>query len=65
MGDIVQEIYWKLLFIFRRVRKIVISDCLLRRVRPSVRMEQLGSHWTDFHEILFEYFWKFFVKIRV
>jgi hypothetical protein len=19
-------------------------------VRPSVRMEQLGSHWTDFHE---------------
>jgi len=20
-------------------------------VRPSVRMEQLGSHWTDFHEI--------------
>jgi hypothetical protein len=22
-------------------------------VRPSVRMEQLGSHWTDFHDILF------------
>jgi hypothetical protein len=20
-------------------------------VRPSVRMDQLGSHWTDFHEI--------------
>ena len=20
-------------------------------VRPSVRVEQLGSHWTDFHEI--------------
>ena len=20
-------------------------------VRPSVRMEQLGSHWTDIHEI--------------
>ena len=19
--------------------------------RPSVRMEQLGSHWTDFHDI--------------
>jgi len=22
-------------------------------VRPSVRMEQLGSHWTNFHEILY------------
>jgi len=21
--------------------------------RPSVSMEQLGSHWTDFHEILY------------
>jgi len=20
-------------------------------LHPSVRMEQLGSHWTDFHEI--------------
>jgi hypothetical protein len=20
---------------------------------PSVRMEELGSHWTDFHEILY------------
>jgi len=24
-----------------------------RHVCPSVRMEQLGSHWTDFHEILY------------
>jgi len=24
---------------------------LLPHVCPSVRMEQLGSHWTDFHEI--------------
>ena len=23
----------------------------LRHVRPSVHIEQLGSHWTDFHEI--------------
>ena len=37
----------------RRVRKIPKSDYLLRHVRPSVRMEQLGSHWTDFHEISF------------
>jgi hypothetical protein len=22
-------------------------------VRPSARVEQLGSHWTDFHEILY------------
>jgi hypothetical protein len=27
------------------------SDYYLRHVCPSVRMEQLGSHWTDFHEI--------------
>ena len=26
----------------------VLSVCL--SVRPSVRIEQLGSHWTDFHE---------------
>ena len=25
----------------------------LRHVCPSVRMEKLGSHWTDFHEILY------------
>jgi hypothetical protein len=38
----------------RRVRKIakrtisfVLSVC------PSVRMEQLGSHWTDFREICY------------
>jgi hypothetical protein len=40
---------------FRRVREIAKSDYQLRRVcpyfRPSVRMEQLGSQWTDFHEI--------------
>jgi hypothetical protein len=37
----------------KRVRKIAKSDlassCL--SFRPSVCMEQLGSHWTDFHEI--------------
>ena len=36
---------------FRRVRKIEKRDCCLRRVWPSVRMEQLDSNWTDFHEI--------------
>jgi len=44
---------------FRRVSKIAKSDRYLRHVclsacpsvRPSVRMEHLGCHWTDFHEI--------------
>ena len=34
--------------IFRRVRKFLEATC---HVCSSVRMEQLGSHWTDFHEI--------------
>ena len=38
------------LFVFRRVRKTAKSD--LRHGCPSVRMEQIGSHWTDFNEIL-------------
>jgi ABC-type arginine/histidine transport system permease subunit len=38
----------------------VISVCL------SVRMEQLGSHWTDFHEILYvTIFRKSIEKIQV
>jgi hypothetical protein len=41
--------------VFRRVHEIAKSDYSLRHVRPSVRpsirMEQLGSHWTDFDEI--------------
>ena len=33
---------------------------------PSVRMEQLGSHWTDFHEIWnFSIFRNFVYKIQV
>jgi len=45
--------------IFRCVRKIAKNDCQLRLVCPSVRIEQLGSHWTDFHEVfLFEHFSK-------
>jgi len=45
--------------VFRRVRKIAKSDYLLRHIRPSLRMERLGSHWTYFHEILvFDYFYK-------
>jgi len=38
--------------IFRRVREIAKSDDQFRHVCLSVGMEQLGSYWTDFHEIL-------------
>jgi hypothetical protein len=31
------------------------SDCSLH-VPPSARMEQLGYHWTDFDETIFELF---------
>jgi hypothetical protein len=37
--------------LFRRVRKI--AKKWLFHVRPSVRMEQFGSHWTDFDEVLY------------
>jgi hypothetical protein len=36
---------------FRRVREVAKSDYQLH-VRPSVRYEEFGSHWTDFHENL-------------
>jgi len=31
--------------------KIAKSHYNLRHICPFVRMEELGSHWTDFHEI--------------
>ena len=34
---------------FAKLGKATIS--FVMSVCPSVRMEQLGSHWTDFHEI--------------
>jgi len=34
---------------FAKLRNATIS--FVMSVRLSVRMEQLGSHWTDFHEI--------------
>jgi hypothetical protein len=37
--------------LFGRVRKTAKIDYQLRHVRPSIRMEQLGSHWSDFHDI--------------
>ena len=55
----------------RRVRKfyekrLLASSSLSVRLSVSVRMEQLGSQWTDFHEILYlNIFRKFVEKIRV
>jgi hypothetical protein len=34
---------------FAKLRKVTII--FVMSVCPSVRMEQLGSNWTDFHEI--------------
>ena len=45
--------------ICRRFRRIAKSDCQLRRVCPSVSMEQLRSHWMEFHEMWYSsIFWK-------
>ena len=37
--------------VIRRVQNTAKSDYLLRHVCPPAHMEQLGSPWTDFHEI--------------
>ena len=55
----------KLVFIFRHVRKIAESDYFVS-IRLSVRMEQLVSHRTDFHEISYlSIFRKSVQKIQV
>jgi len=47
-----------------KLRKAVASFVI--SVRPSVRMEKLGSHWTDFHEIWYlSIFLKYVEKIQV
>ena len=52
--------------LLRHIRKIAKSGYSLRHVHPSVRMEQLGSHWANFHEIwCMRIFWKFIEKIQV
>jgi len=38
------------------LRKATIS--FVMSVRPSVHMEQLGSHWMDFMKLIFENFSK-------
>jgi hypothetical protein len=54
---------------FRRVRKTAESDPYLQRVFPfvclHVHMKQLGSHWTEFHEILYlRISWKHLGKVQ-
>ena len=50
----------------RGVHKISKSDYRLLRACPSVRMEQLGSHWMDFYEIWYtSIFRKSVEKIQV
>ena len=41
-----------LLGAFAKCRKITVSFVVY--ALPSILMEQLGSHWTDFHEIWFD-----------
>jgi hypothetical protein len=42
--------------------KALSENC---QTRLSVRMEQLGAHWIEFHEILYlSIFWKSVVKIQ-
>jgi hypothetical protein len=36
---------------FTKLRKAIVN--FVTSVCPSVRLEQLSSHWTDFHEILY------------
>ena len=51
------EEYIEIWVFIEGVRKIAKSDYSLCRVRPSARMEQLGSHWTNFYETShFEFF---------
>ena len=40
---------------FAKLRKANISFFMsvCQSVRPSVRIEQFGSHWTDFHEVTY------------
>jgi hypothetical protein len=56
--------YIHFLCAFTKLRKVTISFAM--SVRPSVRMEQLGYHWTDFHEIWYlRIFRKSVEKIQV
>ena len=46
LGVVLNEFTWRLSQ--NCEKRLLASSCL--SVRPSVRMEQIGSHWTDFRE---------------
>jgi len=48
-------------------QRLLVTSCLsvCNFVRASVRVEQLGFHWTDFHEIYLRIFRKSVKKIQV
>ena len=48
MRDISMLLWHRLLGTFAKLRRVTIS--IVMSVFPCVRMEQLGSHWTDFDE---------------
>jgi len=43
--------FWKATISFVICLCVCVCVCVCLSVRPSVRMEQLGSKWKDFHEI--------------
>jgi len=50
--------------LFRELWKVAIS--FVMSAHPSICMEQLDSHWTDFYEIWYwRLFWKFIEKIQI
>jgi len=55
----------KCLGLFVKLWKVSIIFIIQVSVCPSVCMQQLGSHWMDFHEILYlSIFFKSFMKIQ-
>jgi len=36
---------------FKALSQMCVRICVCLSVRPSIRVKQLGSHWTDFREI--------------
>jgi len=47
------------------LKAIITFFMYIRLFRPSVRMEQLGSYWTDFYEIWYlNIFRKYVAKIQ-
>jgi hypothetical protein len=63
-GSQISETALRFLGAFAKLRKAIISFVV--SVCLSVRVEQLGSHWKDFHEILyFSIFRKSANKIQV